>query len=163
VIGCDAIVTAQKTTLAAMLPGRTHVVLNSHNTPTAAIVHNPDWQFPRGSCESAIAEAAGGARAISSFEAEQAAVQLLGDSIYTNPLLLGYAWQKGWIPLTREALLRAIELNGVQVANNQAAFEWGRRCAHEPAAVQALYQAVQVIELVKNPRSPKSSPNAWTS
>ena len=151
VIGCDAIVTAQKTTLAAMLPGRTHVVLNSHNTPTAAIVHNPDWQFPRGSCESAIAEAAGGAQAISSFEAEQAAVQLLGDSIYTNPLLLGYAWQKGWVPLTRAALLRAIELNGVQVANNQAAFEWGRRCAHEPAAVQALYQAAQVIELVKKP------------
>jgi indolepyruvate ferredoxin oxidoreductase len=47
--------------------------------------------------------------------------------------------------------MRAIELNGVQVANNQAAFEWGRRCAHEPAAVQALYQAAQVIELVKKP------------
>ena len=62
----------------------------------------------------------------------------MGDSIYTNPLMLGYAWQKGWIPLARESLLRAIELNGVAVDNNKAAFEWGRRAAHDPGAVAAL-------------------------
>ncbi len=56
----------------------------------------------------------------------------MGDSIYTNPMLLGYAWQKGWIPLSRESLLRAIELNGVAVENNKTAFEWGRRAAHDP-------------------------------
>ena len=74
---------------------------------------------------------------------------MLGDSIYTNPLLLGYAWQKGRIPVSLTALMRAIELNGVQVDNNKAAVEWGRRCAHDLAAVQALFKAQQVIQFVK--------------
>jgi len=78
-------------------------------------------------------------------------VQLLGDSIYTNPLLLGYAWQKGQLPVSRAALLRAIELNGVQVENNKAAFEWGRRCAHDYGQVSALFKTAQVIAFVKKP------------
>ena len=148
VIGCDPIVAANKASLAVMQNGRTFVALNSHGTPTAAFVHNPDWQFPGGSCEAAIAGAVGPGL-VGSFDAEQAAVQLLGDSIYTNPLMLGYAWQKGRVPLTRAALMRAMELNGVQVANNQAAFEWGRRCAHNLAEVEALYRTDQVIQFVK--------------
>ena len=64
---------------------------------------------------------------MAAFNADAAATALMGDSIYTNPMLLGYAWQKGWIPLGRESLMRAIELNGVAVDNNKAAFEWGRR------------------------------------
>ena len=150
VIGCDAIVAAHKATLAVMQPGRTFVALNTHGTPTAAFVTNPDWQFPGGSCASAVA-AAVGAELVGSFDAEQIAVQALGDSIYTNPLLLGYAWQKGRVPLSHAALMRAMELNGVQVANNQAAFEWGRRCAHDLAAVQTQFQAAQVIQFVKKP------------
>ena len=85
------------------------------------------------------------------FDAEQVAVQLIGDSIYTNPLILGFAWQKGRVPLSHAALMRAIELNAVQVDNNKAAFEWGRRCAHDLAAVQALFKAAQVIQFVKKP------------
>ena len=52
--------------------------------------------------------------------------------------MMGYAYQKGWIPLSQEALLRAIELNGQQVANNQAAFAWGRRAAHDMADVMLI-------------------------
>jgi indolepyruvate ferredoxin oxidoreductase len=92
-----------------------------------------------------------GADRVGAFDAEQVALQLLGDSIYTNPLMLGYAWQQGRIPLTRESLLRAMELNGVQIDNNKAAFEWGRRCAHDLASVRSLFQAAQVIEFVKKP------------
>ncbi|TDP62496.1 indolepyruvate ferredoxin oxidoreductase family protein [Roseateles toxinivorans] len=150
VIGCDPIVSANKYTLAVMQPGRTFVALNSHGTPTAAFVKNPDWQFPGGNCDAAIAAAAS-KELIGSFDAEQVAVQLVGDSIYTNPLMLGYAWQKGRVPLSHAALMRAIELNGVQVANNKSAFEWGRRCAHDLGAVQALFKAAQVIEFVKKP------------
>jgi len=150
VIGCDPIVAAHKSTLAVMQPGRTYVALNNHATPTAAFVHDPDWQFPGGNCASAI-ESAVGAGLVGSFDAEQAAVQLIGDSIYANPLLLGYAWQKGRVPLTHAALMRSMELNGVQVENNKAAFEWGRRCAHDLAEVQALYQASQVIHFAKKP------------
>jgi indolepyruvate ferredoxin oxidoreductase len=150
VIGCDPIVTASKATLTVAHAGRTYVALNSHGTPTAAFVNNPNWQFPEASCEAAIADAVG-REGLGAFDAEEVAVQLLGDSIYTNPLMLGYAWQKGRVPLSRAALLRAIELNGVQVQNNHAAFEWGRRCAHDLAAVQALFAARQVIEIVKKP------------
>ncbi|MBY0454124.1 MAG: indolepyruvate ferredoxin oxidoreductase family protein [Burkholderiaceae bacterium] len=150
VIGCDAIVTAQATTLAVMQPGRTFVVLNSHSAPTAAFVHQPDWQFPATPCQTAL-EAAVGADQVESFDAEQVAVQLLGDSIYTNPLLLGYAWQKGRVPLSHAALMQAMVLNGVQIENNQAAFEWGRRCADHLAAVRAQMAPEQTIEFVKKP------------
>jgi indolepyruvate ferredoxin oxidoreductase len=122
-----------------MQPGRTFVALNSHGTPTAAMSSNPDWQFPGGTAKRP--SGGGGRRAGGRFDAEQVAVQLLGDSIYTNPLLLGYAWQKGRVPLSHASLMRAMELNGVQVDNNKAAFEWGRRCAHDLAAVQALFKA----------------------
>ena len=150
VIGCDPIVTASPYTLATMQPGRTFVAMNSHGAPTAAFVTNPGWQFPGGNCESAV-QAAVGAEGMASFDAEQVAVQLIGDSIYTNPLILGFAWQKGRVPLSHAALMRAIELNAVQVDNNKAAFEWGRRCAHDLAQVQAMFKAAQVIEFVKKP------------
>jgi len=150
VIACDSIVGASKYTLAAMQAGRTYVALNTHATPTAAFVRNADWQFPASQCESAI-KAGVGEQLVGAFDAEQAAVQLIGDSIYTNPLLLGFAWQQGRVPLTHASLMRAMELNGVQVDNNKAAFEWGRRCAHDLASVQALFKAAQVIEFVKKP------------
>ncbi|HSW07744.1 indolepyruvate ferredoxin oxidoreductase family protein [Aquabacterium sp.] len=150
VIACDAIVGAQKSTLQVMQLGRTFVAMNNHGTPSAAFVSNPNWQFPGGSCEAALVSAVGREN-LRSFDAEQVAAQMLGDSIYTNPLLLGYAWQMGRIPLSHAALMRAIELNAVQIDNNKAAFEWGRRCAHDLAAVQALFKAAQVIEFVKKP------------
>ena len=102
-----------------------------HGSPTAAFVKNPDWQFPAGNCEAAIA-AAVGPDALGEVDADTLAVGLVGDSLYANPLLLGYAWQQGRVPVSRAALLRAIELNGVQVENNKAAFEWGRHAAHHP-------------------------------
>ncbi|HEY9066778.1 MAG TPA: indolepyruvate ferredoxin oxidoreductase family protein [Burkholderiaceae bacterium] len=148
VIGCDPIVAANKATLATMREGRTFVALNTHGTPTAAFVKQPDWQFPEGSCETAIAAAAGASQ-VGTLDAEKIAVALLGDSLYTNPLMLGYAWQKGRVPLSHAALMRAIELNGVQIENNKLAFEWGRRAAHDLPAVQALTKPAQVIEFVK--------------
>src|SRR5205085_3701851 len=103
VIGCDPIVTANKSTLAVMREGRTFVALNTHGAPTAAFVGNPDWQFPAGHCEAASAAAAG-ASAIGARDADHIAVELVGDSLYTNPLMLGFAWQKGRIPHTQAAL-----------------------------------------------------------
>ncbi|HEX7686091.1 MAG TPA: indolepyruvate ferredoxin oxidoreductase family protein [Burkholderiaceae bacterium] len=153
VIGCEAIVAANPATLQVMREGRTYVALNTHDSPTAGFVGNPDWQFPHGRCETAIAKAVG-LELLGAFDADEVAVKLLGDSIFTNPLMLGYAWQKGRIPLGHAALMRSIELNGVQVEKNKQAFEWGRRCAHDLASVQALFapaHASQVIEFVKRP------------
>jgi indolepyruvate ferredoxin oxidoreductase len=72
---------------------------------------------------------------------------LLGDAIYTNPFVLGHAWQKGWIPLAYESLTRAIELNGVAIETNKRAFEWGRAAAHDLDAVKKAAFPAQVIEL----------------
>jgi indolepyruvate ferredoxin oxidoreductase len=148
VIGCDPIVTANKATLAAVREGRTFIAMNTHGSPTAAFVSNPNWQFPAGNCETAVLRAAG-ASGVGALDADQLAVQLVGDSLYTNPLMLGYAWQKGRVPLSHAALVRAIELNNVQVENNKLAFEWGRRAAHDLDAVQALLKSAQVIEFIR--------------
>ena len=150
VIGCEAIVAANPVTLSVMREGRTYVALNTHGSPTANFVNDPDWQFPGGQCENAIANAVG-RDLLGAFDADKVAVQLLGDSIFTNPLMLGYAWQKGRIPIGIEAMMRAMELNGVQVEKNKAAFDWGRRCAHDLASVQARFVAAKVIEFVKRP------------
>src|SRR6201991_3988480 len=140
VIGCDAIVTASDECLSRMQNGRTHVVLNSAPTPTAAFIKNPDWTFPGASTDADVRAAAGDAN-VSAVDANRFAVSLLGDAIYTNPFVLGYAWQRGWLPLRHESLVRAIELNAVQVEKNLAAFEWGRRAAHDPEAVRRLADA----------------------
>ena len=146
VIGCDPIVTAGKETVLRMREGRTKVALNSYSTPTAAFVKNGNWANPAQACAAELAQAVG-ARALAAFNMDLAATKLMGDSIYTNPMLLGFAWQKGFIPLSRESLLRAMELNGVAVENNRMAFEWGRHAAHDPQAVEQLATPAQVVEL----------------
>lgn len=119
IIGCDPIVTANKETVLRMREGRTHVALNLHGTPTAA---------RQGRCSAEPAEAVRrrrrarcGPSGLGMFDADAVASQLMGDTLYVNPMLLGYAWQKGWVPLARELLLRAMELNNVQVENNKTA------------------------------------------
>jgi indolepyruvate ferredoxin oxidoreductase len=148
ILGCDPIVSAGKETLSRMIAGRTRVALNSHSTPTAAFVKNTLWQNPADSCAADIAEAVG-VSGLAAFDADHLSAQLMGDTIYINPMILGYAWQKGWVPLSLDALKRAIELNEVAVAQNLAAFEWGRHAAHQLASVQALITPVQVISLKK--------------
>ena len=148
IIGCDPIVAASPQTLQLMRQGRSQVALNSHATPTAAFVGHADWQNPSEACISSIVKTVG-LEAVGAFNAEAAAAQLLGDSLYTNPMLLGYAWQRGWIPLSQVFILRAIELNAVAVENNQAAFAWGRLAAHDPAAFAKLLKPDQVRTVAK--------------
>ena len=151
IIGCDPIVTANKETVLRMREGRTHVALNSHGTPTAAFVKDASWQNPAEQCAADVARAVGPS-GLGMFDADAVASQLMGDTLYVNPMLLGYAWQKGCVPLARESLLRAMELNNVQVENNKTAFEWGRQAAHDRARVERLLAGAggaQVIEFKK--------------
>ena len=145
IIGCDPIVSAGKETLQRMRAGRTHVALNAHSTPTAAFVKNANWQNPAEQCLASIVQTVG-SQGVAAFDANRVATQALGDSIFINPMILGFAWQKGWIPLALASLRRAIELNDVAVTNNLAAFEWGRHCAHDWQAVQALLAPAQVVQ-----------------
>jgi indolepyruvate ferredoxin oxidoreductase len=144
VLGCDPIVVAGKETLVRMRPGRTHVALNTNSAPTAAFVKNANWTNPGEQCVADIAKTVGETN-VGAFDADAAATHFLGDSIYTNPMMLGFAWQKGWVPLQLASLMRAMELNGVAVANNKSAFEWGRRAAVDWPAVQRSLNPGQVI------------------
>ncbi len=146
IIGCDPIVTANKETLLRIRAGRTHVALNTHGTPTAAFVKNANWENPAERCAATIAQAVAEPGNLGLFDADAVASKLMGDTIYVNPMILGYAWQKGWVPLGHAALMRAIELNGVAVEANKTAFEWGRQAAHDWARVQKLLAPAQVIE-----------------
>jgi len=133
----DLVVATSADSMARVRPGRTRVLLNSDTAPTAAFVANPDWTLP-GANLTADLQAACGNDKFYAVDAAAMAVALLGDAIYSNPLMMGYAYQKGWIPLSQAALLRAIELNGQQVGNNLTAFAWGRRAAHDPVDVARL-------------------------
>jgi indolepyruvate ferredoxin oxidoreductase len=148
ILGCDPMVAASKETLARMLAGRTRVALNAHGSPTASFVLNGNWQNPSERCAAAIVDAVG-AEGVGLFNADAAASKLMGDTLYTNPMMLGFAWQKGWIPLEKASLLRAMELNTVAVDQNKAAFEWGRRAAHDWASVEKLLSPAQTIEFKK--------------
>ena len=139
IIGCDPIVSANKETTLRMRAGRTRVALNAHSTPTAAFVKNANWLNPSQNCVDTITGIVG-QDGVSAFNADALATVMMGDSIYTNPIMLGYAWQKGWIPLQKASLMRAIELNAVAVDNNKTAFEWGCRAANNWPEVEKLLQ-----------------------
>ena len=137
VLGCDLVVAAGFEALSKIEHGRSHAVINAQRTPTAAFVRDPDAVFPDQELHDLIEEAAGPDHA-TFVEATRIATALLGDSIATNLFMLGYAWQKGLVPIAEAALMQALELNGVAVEANKRAFLWGRRAAHDPAAVEAL-------------------------
>ncbi len=133
----DLVVGSSPEALARMRPGRTRALLNSDVTPTAAFIGNPDWCMPGADLRHDIDKACGAGR-VESVDATELAVRLLGDAVYANPIMIGFAWQKGWIPLQRESLERAITLNDVQVEKNLEAFQWGRRAAHDPGWLSRL-------------------------
>ncbi|HET7671282.1 MAG TPA: indolepyruvate ferredoxin oxidoreductase family protein, partial [Burkholderiales bacterium] len=146
VIGCDLVVTASSDAIAKMAQGRTRVVANASVTPTAEFVKNPDWQLPGSNLEQDIVEACGKAN-VSFVAATEVASGLMGDAIATNMFMLGYAYQKGWVPLTAASLERAIELNGVAVDFNKQSFAWGRHAAADLARVERLAKPAEVVAL----------------
>jgi indolepyruvate ferredoxin oxidoreductase len=136
VIGCDIVVTTNAENLSKLSSGRTHAVVNSHVAPTSEFATNPDLDLSSKRMEDAISGAAGGG-ACDFVSATRLATALCGDAIYTNPFLMGFAYQKGLLPVGRGALERAFALNARAVAANLRAFAWGRLAAHDPAAVDA--------------------------
>jgi len=146
VIGCDLVVSASADALDKMSAGRTRALVNSTTTPTAAFVKNPDWQLPGSNLQQDIAEACGG-KGVEFVPAAEIATALMGDSIATNMFMLGYAWQKGWVPLGRDSIERAIELNGVAVDFNGKCFLWGRRAAVDLERVRRIALPADVIPM----------------
>ena len=137
ILCCDMVVGASPEAVSRMRPGTCHALLNTDIAPTAAFVSNPSWSISKDSLKSEVEQACGEGR-VESFDASTYAVLLLGDAVYSNAMMMGYAYQKGWIPLHHASIEQAIALNGVDVERNQQAFDWGRRAAAHPQAFQAL-------------------------
>ncbi len=133
IVGCDLVASASPEVLATVSPGRTRAVVNRHETQTAAFTLDAATMIDGDGLVRRIEEACG-ADAVAFPDATRSATALFGDSIATNLFLLGYAWQNGFVPVGLAALERAIELNGVAVADNRRVFAWGRAAAHDPAA-----------------------------
>ena len=136
-LGADLLVAAAPDTLRRCAAGRTRALVNTAETITGDFLRDPDRGFP-GAATLARLRGALGDDAVQALEATRLATGLLGHSIATNMFMLGIAWQRGWVPVSRDALLRAIELNGVAVDDNRRAFAWGRRAACDPAAAAEL-------------------------
>jgi indolepyruvate ferredoxin oxidoreductase len=134
-LGCDLVVSASADALSKLQLGLSRAIVNSHETITGDFTRNPDLVFPTGALERSIAEATGPENA-EFLDATRLATGLFGDSIASNLFMLGYAYQRGLVPLSAEAIERAIELNGVAVEFNRNAFRWGRRAAADPALVE---------------------------
>jgi indolepyruvate ferredoxin oxidoreductase len=144
VLGCDLIVTASTEALAKMAPSRTRAVVNASVTPTAEFVKNPNWVLPGSDLQTDIRETVEDAQFVAATEL---AAALMGDAIATNMFILGYAYQKGWIPLAGESLERAIELNGVAVDFNKKSFLWGRLAAADQEKVKRIAAPAEVISI----------------
>ena len=134
VIGGDLIVSASTEALAKMAPRRTRAVINVAEIPTSEFAHNPGWKFPQAEMIATLREAM--ADGTDFIDAQRLATALLGDGIATNLFLLGFAWQRGMVPVSEGSLMKAIALNGVAIDLNRSAFVWGRRAAHDLAAVE---------------------------
>jgi indolepyruvate ferredoxin oxidoreductase len=143
-LGCDLVVSSSEEALAKLNDKIAHAVINSHEAATAEFTRNPDVQVPGAAMREAISEAVGEGKT-RFVDATRLATRLLGDSIATNLFMLGYAYQKGLVPVSAEAINKAIELNGVSIELNQQAFLWGRRAAHDLAAVEKV-AAPKVVE-----------------
>ena len=136
ILGCDMLTAGAHDAISKMRAGRTRSVVNTHEQPTGPFAKNPDWQFPAESVEQLIAEAVG--NQVDFINATKLATALMGDSIATNLFMLGFAYQKGAIPVSEAALMRAVELNGVAIESNKKAFLWGRRAAVDLAKVEKI-------------------------
>ena len=134
-LGCDIVVSASFDALAKLRRGHSHAVVNAHLAPTADFTLDPDAVFDEPELNRVIAEATG-AEATDFIDATRLATALIGDSIAANMFVLGHAVQRGLMAVSLGALERAIALNGVAVEANLRALAWGRRAAHEPAAVE---------------------------
>jgi indolepyruvate ferredoxin oxidoreductase len=136
VIGGDLVVTAGPKTLGAMERGRARVLCNTHEIVTGEFTRNTEFHLPTTALKLAL-ERRVGSEALTLVDATALATGLLGDAIYANVLLLGAAWQAGMVPLSAEALRKAIELNGAGVEGNLRAFEIGRWAVSHPLEARA--------------------------
>jgi indolepyruvate ferredoxin oxidoreductase len=135
-IAADEVMAIAKDTISLCESGRTHGVVNTHLIPIADFIRNRDFDFQKRKVNNVLESALTKDSAFLDFT--KVAEALLGDAIATNMMMMGYAYQQGRLPLSSEAILQAIELNGVAIKMNTQAFQLGRLAAADPARLAAM-------------------------
>jgi indolepyruvate ferredoxin oxidoreductase len=138
VMAADEVVAVSKDTITLCESGRTTGIINSHVIPTADFILNRDFNFQNRKVASVLETSLRKESAFVDFT--KPAEVLLGDSIATNIMMMGYAYQKGLLPLSAQAIEQAIEVNGVSIKMNTQAFRLGRLAAADPARLDAMMQ-----------------------
>ncbi|MGB0855220.1 MAG: indolepyruvate ferredoxin oxidoreductase family protein, partial [Pikeienuella sp.] len=145
-IGCDLVVAAGDDALSKLQLDSATAVTDTTVVPTSEFSKNPDWQLDGDEQFERLTRMLGDrARGI---DAQGLASVLMGDAIFANMLLVGAAWQQGGVPLSLEALHRAIELNGVKIDENKRAFDLGRLAVGDPDEVQKMLPGTNAPELL---------------
>ena len=143
-IACDMVVATMPKAMDVIKHNHTKAIVNLAEMATADHVLYRDANMQSGKRVDTL-KAAVGSTLFDTFNANDYALQLLGDSVFSNIILLGYAWQKGLVPVSKQALFRAIELNGVAIEKNKQAFNWGRLAAENPEYVKQTITPAQVL------------------
>ena len=136
VLAADEVVAAAKETMTLCETSRTYGVINTHLIPIADFILNRDFNFQSRKVNHVLETAL--RKDSSFFDFTKPAEVLLGDSIATNMMMMGYAYQKGMLPLSAKAIEQAIEVNGVAIKMNTQAFQLGRLAAADPARLAAM-------------------------
>ncbi len=142
VIVCDLVVGTDQRSLAVMRHGKTKVTANTEIIPTAGFVRDRNIDFGEHMRVKALKDRCG-ADSVTSIDASKIVRRLMGDLVFSNMFLLGHAWQQGFVPISFEAICRAIELNGVAVELNLRAFALGRAAA---TSVDVVYEAAGMLD-----------------
>ena len=134
-LACDKLVGSSELALATIKKGITRVIVNSHEAITGQFTRDPELDFPSEKIAERLIEESG--KDNTEFvDATRIATSLMGDSIATNLFMLGYAYQKGLIPVSANSLERAIEINGIAIEFNKEVFTWGRLAATDKSIVE---------------------------
>lgn len=140
ILGCDLVVSGAHKVLTAVREGQTIVVANTAEVMPGDFARSADFNLPVEKLKKAIRDAAGEDKS-HFFDATRTASRLFGNSIGANIFMLGFAYQFGGLPVSSEAIEKAIAINGQAVAMNISAFRWGRRAAHDPEYVRKLVES----------------------
>jgi indolepyruvate ferredoxin oxidoreductase len=135
-LAADGVVASSKESIALCDPSRTNAVMNTKITPVSEFVRHRDFDFKQSTVERTVAKSVNSSAHFYDFSS--LALSAVGDEIASNIMMLGYAWQKGLIPLDARSIEQSIRLNGVAADSNIDAFNWGRLLAHDPAQVLSL-------------------------
>lgn len=135
-LGCDLVVAASDDALAKLHTNRSHVIANDYESVTSDFIQNPDYEFPATDMKDTLRQEAGSEK-VHFINATHIAKCLLGDSIAGNFFLLGYAFQRGLLPVSAQSIEQAITLNKVSIEMNLSAFDLGRHAVENYNLVEA--------------------------